>query len=193
MKIHQRMKELIKSGTFDELRYINFNFCFDIVKRGLMGFRRERSLGGGALYDLGIYGVDFIRYMTDSEPTLLWSKVNRKNGDGIDLFTHAVFQSGNIISTMTCSYDTDANDITLSCRGGRIYSPLGISGKLFPNKIDIRRAGGDERYEEHFPAEDPYNAETEYFAKCVENKEEPFLGIENSIGNMKMLEEIIMS
>lgn len=189
--IHRRTKEIVASGMLGDLRYINFNFGFDIQKRGLTGFRLDRKLGGGALYDLGIYGIDFIRNILGTQPSLLWADVRRENGNGIDLFTHAVLKSGNVMATMTCSYDMDANYFTISGREGLIHSPLAISGKIIPNVLNIHYSAGERRNVEEFSPEDSYNAEVEHFAQCIEKNEEPILGMANSIANMKLLEEIM--
>ena len=188
--IHRRIKEVVNNGTIGELRYINFNFGFDIERRGLTGFRRDRNLGGGALYDLGIYGIDFIRDILGKEPKLLHATVRREAQNGIDLFTHAVFQSENVIATLTCSFDMDGNYLSVSGRDGMLYSPLGTSGKQIPRVLHFHFIDGEKETTEHFPSEDGYNAEVDYFAQCIERKEEPIPGMDNSLANMKILEEI---
>jgi len=54
MAVHRRAHAILLEGTIGQLRYISFNFCFDIVNRGRTGFRMENDEGGGALLDLGI-------------------------------------------------------------------------------------------------------------------------------------------
>ncbi|MDH4070711.1 MAG: Gfo/Idh/MocA family oxidoreductase, partial [Ignavibacteria bacterium] len=106
MAIHNRAKEILASGTIGTLRYIDFNFCFDIVHRGRVGYRTNRNEGGGALLDLGVYAVDFLRFMTAKEPELLNSWMIEKE---VDEFIHAVYRIGDVVATVTCSFISDAN------------------------------------------------------------------------------------
>jgi predicted dehydrogenase len=191
MKLHQRAKEIVRTGTIGELRYIDFNFGFNILVRGFSGFRTERANGGGALYDLGIYGLDFIWYMTEGVPQLLQAFTHRAHPDEVDLFTHAVYKAGPAVVTMTCAFNTDANYYILSGEKGSIASPVGISGRKMSNTLRIHLLEGDKKYEEEFPPTNPYKAELEYFARCIEQAEEPFLGGANSLRNMELLEELL--
>jgi len=190
MKIHQRAKEIVRTGTIGALRYIDFNFGFNIVVRGRGGFRLTKAMGGGALFDLGIYGIDFIRYVTENDPELLQAFTHRGNSNDVDLFTHAVYKVQNVVATLTCSFHTDANYYVLSGERGSITSPVGISGRKITNVLKMHLLEGDKKYEEEFPPENPYKAEMEYFARCIKSGEEPQIGATNSLRNMELLEEL---
>jgi len=60
-----KVRELIQEGVIGNLRLINVNFSFDI-DRSDWRLRPER--GGGAMWDLGCYGVNCARFMTSAEP-----------------------------------------------------------------------------------------------------------------------------
>jgi hypothetical protein len=72
-------------------------------------------------------------------------------------------------------------------------SPVAISGRSLPNVLRIHLLTGDRKYEEHFPPENPYKAEIEYFSKCIERKEEPFLTPASSLKNMEILDQLRQS
>ena len=150
----------------------------------------EKTSGGGALYELGVYGLDFIRYMTDKDPVLLHAVTHRERSDEVDLFTHAVYDAGGVVAVMTCSFNTDANYYVLSGERGSITSPVGISGRKVCNYLKIHLLDGDKKYDEEFPPDNPYKAEVEYFARCIMRGEEPFLGGANSLRNMELLEQL---
>lgn len=190
LRVHNRAKEIVKQGTIGELRYIDYNLSFDAAARGVTGFRLDRAQGGGALYNLGIYGVDFLRFVSEGEPEFIRSFMRREEGDGIDLFTHAVYSIGGIVATLTTGFTCDANSYTLAGSLGSIHNPVALSGRYDPQILSIHLHNGNRRYEEPFAAEMPYKWEMEYFARCIEQKEEPFLGPENSLNNMRMIDEI---
>jgi len=190
MALHRRSRELVTDGTIGDLRYVNFNFCFDILARGRTGYRTEKGNGGGALYDLGIYGVDFLRYINGESPVLLHALTSREDQEGIDLFTHAFYRLGDAVAALTCSFNADANYYVLSGNKGSITAPVAISGRQVPSILRIHLLEGDRKYEESFEPENPYKTEIEYFARCITDGEEPFLGIGNTRANIEMLEQI---
>ncbi len=190
MRIHNRTKEILSNGTIGRLRYIDYNFCFNAYARGFSGFRLDRNLGGGVLYDLGVYGVDFLRFMTDGEPNLRSAYMRRRDSNGIDEFIHGVYTVGDVVATMTCAYDSDANYYALSGEFGAVHVPVALSGRSVANVLRIHLLDGDRRYDEHFPAENPYESEVEYFAQCITENKRPFLDGENSIRNMQLIEQL---
>lgn len=191
MRVHNRAKEIVQNGTIGRLRYIDFNFGFHVAARGRIGFRMQKELGGGALYDLGIYGMDFLRFITDKEPELLAAWTYRQDSNSIDEFTHAVYRIDEVVATITCSFNTDANYYVLSGERGSISSPVAISGRSLPNVLRVHLLEEENKYEEYFPPENPYAAEVEYFVRCIERGEEPFLGGDNSLRDMQLLENLL--
>jgi xylose dehydrogenase (NAD/NADP) len=191
MRIHNRAKEILQAGTIGRLQYIDYNLAFNARARGLGGFRFDKELGGGSAYDLGIYGCDFIRFITGQEPKLLKAFVYRKSPEDIDEFVHAVYKIGNVVATLTCGFNSDANYYTLSGDLGSIHNPVALSGRTVPNMLRIHLQDQDKRYDEHFPAENPYKWQIEYFARCIENKVRPFLDFPDSMSNMKLVGQML--
>lgn len=191
LRIHNRAKEIVQSGEIGELINLVFSWCFNIAQRGRTGFRLEKAFGGGSLYDLGIYGADFIRFITGQTLDVLHAYVHRENPDGPDMFAHAACKAGRVFATMTCGFTADANYYMLCGDKGSIYAPVSLSGREVENFLHIHLLEGDERRVEQFPAENPYRWEAEYFARCIERHEEPFLGGANSMPNIRLIEQIL--
>lgn len=190
LRVHNRAKEILDAGTIGELRYIDFNLSFNARVRGFDGFRLDRKAGGGALYDLGIYGVDFLRFVTGGRPQLVQSHMRREKKTDIDVFTHATYKIGNAVATMMIGFNNDANFYTLCGEKGSIHNPVALSGRHEPQLLSIHLHEGNSRYEEHFEPDKAYKWEIEYFARCIERSEEPFLTMQSSLENMKLLEEL---
>jgi D-xylose 1-dehydrogenase (NADP+, D-xylono-1,5-lactone-forming) len=189
-RVHNRAKEIVQEGTIGKLRFVNFAWSHNIGNRGHDGFRLEKHLGGGCLLDLGVYGADWIRFITDAEPRLFQSYLHRREEDGLDLFAHATYKAGDVLATITCGYTADANYYFLSGEKGSIYSPVALSGRKIPNVLQIHLLGSDTKYSEEFPAENAYKLELEYFAQCIKNKQYPFLDAENARRNLLLIEEL---
>ena len=188
-RVHNRAKEIVQQGTIGKLRFASFAWSHNIGNRGHDGFRLEKHLGGGCLLDLGVYGVDWIRFITDSEPRLLHSYVHRRD-DELDLFAHATYTAGDVLATMTCGYTADANYYFLSGEKGSIYSPVALSGRQIQTALHIHLLGSDKKYSEGFPAENAYKLELDYFAQCIKNKQQTFLNAENALRNLRLIEEL---
>ncbi len=190
LRVHNRAQEIVQEGTIGELRYIDFNLSFNAWARGLEGFRLKKATGGGALYDLGIYGADFLRFIIGGTPRLVNSYMRKDKKTGIDVFTHAIYKSGPTVAAMTIGFNTDANYYTLSGEKGSVFNPVAISGKHETQTLSVHLHKDNSRTEEHFEPDMAYKWEIEYFARCIERNERPFLSPENSMENMKMLEEL---
>ncbi len=190
MPIHRRVKELVASGLLGKIRYLDFNWCFNVRKLIRSPYRLEKAAGGGALYDLGIYGVEFLRFLTGGSPSLLSAHTAYAADGGIDLFTHASYQIGDVFGAVTCGYTSDANYYTVSGELGSIVVPGSVSGQFAEKVIQVHLHEADRRYVERFPAVNPYRLEMEYFAECIEMGRAPFLDGENSLRNMELLEEL---
>jgi predicted dehydrogenase len=188
--IHRHVRELVMDGTLGPLRFIDFSWCFNIeaLKRSL--FRLDPAHGGGALNDLGIYGIDFLRYLGMPVPTVVHATIERHRGDGVDSFAHIVLRSGSTLMALTAGFTCDANYYTLGGEKGSVYVSGSLAGRVVPNAVHMHLFENDQRSEEVFPAENPYVAEMDRFAQCIEQNERPESNAEGSLSNIRVLEEI---
>ena len=189
-RIQQRAKEIINSGQIGRVTYIDFNWCFHIGTLARSAFRMDRQTGGGALFDLGIYGIDFIRFIMDAEPQLLSAHVYREPPGGVDVFSHVIFKIGDATAVVTAAFNTDANYYAICGEKGSLYARAALAGRWTENVLHMHLLGDDQFLEERFPPENPYTSELEYFALCIEEKRKPFPDGENSLKNIGMLEEV---
>jgi predicted dehydrogenase len=103
---HQpRTAELLKlvgSGVIGELRLIRSSFSFPI---DLADLRLDKKRGGGALFDVGCYGVSTARFFAQGEPTRL-SALAHLSAGGVDLSLSATLQfPGGTLAAIDCSFE----------------------------------------------------------------------------------------
>jgi predicted dehydrogenase len=91
---------------------------------------------------------------------------------------------------MGCGFSGDANYYSIAGTGGSILSPMAVAGRMTERELHIHIFAGDEKRVERFRPENPYAAELDYFAECVQNGTRPFPGLENSLENIAMIEEV---
>ena len=74
MPIYKKLNEIIKSGKLGSLKLIQMNFGsykeYDMSNRFF-----NRNLAGGAMLDIGVYALSFVRWFMTSKPTEILSQV----------------------------------------------------------------------------------------------------------------------
>ena len=74
MPIYKKLKEILESGKLGKVNLITMNFGsfkeYDMNNRFF-----NRNLAGGAMLDIGVYALSFIRWFMDSKPDQLLSQV----------------------------------------------------------------------------------------------------------------------
>jgi xylose dehydrogenase (NAD/NADP) len=188
--IHGRVRDIVRDGEIGEIRYVDFNWCFNIRALVRSAFRLRRDFGGGVLYDLAIYGIDFLRYLFDEDPVLLQAMMKKGEGDEVEMFSHSCWVVGGTYATVTAGYVNDANAYTISGERGSLYVPGSVSGRKIENVIQVHLLEQDRRREERFAPENAYVKELEYFARCIEENSPPVADGRNMIANLRLLEEV---
>ena len=194
--------EAVKSGAIGKPRLIRTSFCFRVRKiEGNVRFVRE--LGGGGLMDVGCYCINFARLFAGSEPTAVQVSANFHE-TGVDELAAGtlVFPSG-IVSTFTCGMCVQADNSAYICGAdGYIeipvpWKPVAGSSKFIvtggtPPKMDNPKSAGppprDVRVVE--VSGDLYGIEADHFAGVVLDGNPPAIGRDDSLGNMRVLDEM---
>ena len=96
------IREMVRRGDIGELRLIRSSFSFPIAADD---WRLDRLRGGGALWDVGCYGVNAARFFTGQEPSLIQS-LARFGPTGVDMSLTASleFPSG-VLAAIDCSFE----------------------------------------------------------------------------------------
>ena len=164
--------ELVSGGALGEPKLFNSTFSMRVRPGDI---RTKRKMGGGTLYDIGVYCINAARNLFKAEPTeVLASSVNNDPDrlPEIDETTSSIlrFENGRIASFVTSFNATDAS----------WYEVLGTTGRL---KVDpgYEYAEGlayelttEGRTTTHQSAKrDQFAAELIYFSRCVLEGIEP--------------------
>lgn len=82
MPVYKKLKEVLDSGRLDKVNLITMNF--GSYKEYNMNNRFfNRNLAGGAMLDIGVYALSFIRYFMTEKPDKLLSQL-KKAPTGVD-------------------------------------------------------------------------------------------------------------
>ena len=172
---------VVQSGDIGEPRIFNSLFTMQ-VKEG--NIRLQKELGGGSLYDIGIYCINAARYLFRDEPTEV-AAFSARNGDKrfreVDEMTTGMLRfPNNRLATFTSSFGAaDAS----------VYEVVGTKGLVRLNnayeyaeeaKIEVIKSGKKQR--RVYTQRDQFAAELIYFSECVlRNKQPEPSGIEGLI------------
>jgi D-xylose 1-dehydrogenase (NADP+, D-xylono-1,5-lactone-forming) len=169
-----RIRQMVRDGAIGELRLIRSSFSFPIAPDD---WRLDRSRGGGALWDVGCYGVNTARFFAGEEPSRFKSFA-RFGPTGVDLTLTATLEfPGGVLAIVDCSFEQPFRcHYELSGTRGLIDVPLAYLPGAGENpgadliKIDSDK-NADSQPQRSTPLEfeptDQYAAMVDHFAECV--------------------------
>jgi D-xylose 1-dehydrogenase (NADP+, D-xylono-1,5-lactone-forming) len=96
------LRRLIRGGAIGELRLIRSSFSFPIAAGD---WRLDPARGGGALWDVGCYGVSAARLFAGAEP-MSFGAIAHPGPTGVDLsFTALLEFPGGVLASVDCSFE----------------------------------------------------------------------------------------
>ena len=180
-KANMQAVEIALSGKLGKLRIFNAMFTMQVREGDI---RVQRPLGGGSLYDLGVYCINAARYLFQDNPIEVSAfsvqGTDRRFRD-VDEMTGALMRfSGGRLASFICSFG--AADVSA-------YELIGTKGRL---QVDpaFEYVGALTHHLTHeaktksrsFPAGDQFAPELIYFSDCIRlNKEPEPSGLEGRI------------
>lgn len=180
------LRRLVADGAIGELRLVRSSFSFPI---DMSDWRLDSARGGGALWDIGCYGVSTTRLYAGAEPTRIQSQAHF-GPSGVDLtLTAELTFPGNVLGLIDCSFEQP-----FRC----MYELVGTRGVievpdayLPPARPLAYKRGLEGPAEElSFDGRDQYAAMVDAFAASVAAGRliEP---AEDGLGTMKALDTIL--
>jgi predicted dehydrogenase len=191
-----RLRQLLSEGRIGELRAINAHFSYFNVNPA--NIRNHVETGGGGLYDIGCYCIHTSRYAFAQEPVRVVATLDRDPQLGTDRLASAILEFPTGHAILTCSTQLiPYQRVQILGTRGRIELEIPFNAPPDrPTRIFIDSSGdlsGSGITSEIFPTADQYTLQGDAFAKAVlENTEVP-VPLEDSIGNMAVIDAIFRS
>ncbi len=186
--VSARMRNVLHSGMLGELQSFSASF---VAPLGLPhdDLRNIGAVGGGALWDLGVYPAYWIRSATGEEPVVL-SATQRLNDRGADMYTEAQLQlPSGARGTLVC--DMEASDFGVWFKAVCTRGSMEVVNPLSPqrmHKFTITQNG--ESHDEDFTQRPTYVFQLEAFRDAViKGTPVPTRG-EDSLATIQMLDAI---
>jgi predicted dehydrogenase len=191
-----RLRELLNEGRIGELRSITAFFSYFNVNPA--NIRNRVETGGGGVYDIGCYCIQSARFAFGAEPTRVVATLDRDPQMSTDRLASAIleFPSGHAIFTCSTQLIAHQRANFLGTKGLiELEIPYNAPPDL-PNRMFIDSTGdlsGSGITTETFPVSDQYTLQGDAFAKAVFDNTEVPVPLEDSIGNMAVIDAIFRS
>ncbi|WP_028552723.1 Gfo/Idh/MocA family protein [Paenibacillus sp. UNC451MF] len=183
----KKVKAIVESGEIGEVRYIQSTFRFLLDRPNTIKVQPE--LGGGSLYDVGSYPVNFVGMIMNQVPESCVSECVKENGVDV-MFSALLKYSNGAIASISCGFNA-FNQMNSEIVGtkGRIEVPdtfLGTEGSIRVITTEgIRQVQTQES--------DRYTLEVSDFADAILNNRQPLIGLEETHRNMQVIDLLIKS
>jgi predicted dehydrogenase len=192
----RQVLNVLRSGALGEIKFISSTFRFLLANPASIKFKSE--LGGGSLYDVGCYPVNFIGMVLDEisgkqpgtasslPPESICVQSVRENG--IDTIFSALlkFPSG-LVASLNSGFNAQK----------RVFSEIvGTKGALeipdtfFDNAGVLVLTTGEERREIPVAQSDRYRLEIEDFAGAILNRRPPQFSLAETQRNIELMDKL---
>jgi predicted dehydrogenase len=177
------------SGTLGDLRFFSSNFSMQVAPEN---FRSNRKLGGGPLYDIGIYCINAARAAFAAEPTeVLATTLTRRDQRFREIpETVSVVMKfpQQRIASFTCSFggaDRSAYEI-VGTKGSITLDPAYEYAQGVEYVLRLGKRKREKRYEKS----DQFSPEILYFSDCILRDFEPEPSGEEGIADIRVIEAL---
>ena len=191
-----RLRELLDAGRVGELRAVSGFFSYFNVNPE--NVRNRVETGGGGVYDIGCYMIQGARYAFGREPERVVAALERDPKMGTDRLASAILDFGGAHAIFTVSTQLiPYQRMNFLGSSGRIEIEIPVNAPNDrPTRIFIDSTGdlsGSGIATETFPMGDQYTFQGDAFANAVRNNTEVPMPLEDSIGNMAVIDAIFRS
>ncbi len=163
---------VVRSGKIGEPRIFQSLFSMQAQAGNV---RLQRKMGGGTLYDLGVYCINAARYLFRDEPAEVFA-YSARNGDPrfkeVDEMTSAVMRFPHArLASFTTSF---------GAADEAVYTIVGTKGTLqlkhgyeYTDSIEMEVTVNGRVQRKKYPLRDQFAAELVYFSDCILRHREP--------------------
>jgi predicted dehydrogenase len=183
---HARIREIVQGGVLGKITAITSQFDVSVAETP-GEIRWDGDVGGGALWDLGVYPLYWLRASMGQEPVLV-SADHALNSKGADIWTDAtfVFPCG-AAGAIRCSMERKFA-AWLRVEGAR--GTLFVDNPLSPNVQTLTLTLDGEATDETFTSRPTYSFQLEAFRDAVLSGAPAATRGDDSLKTIRLLSEI---
>ena len=181
--------EIARSGRIGEPRLFTSTFTMSVVPGNI---RVRREMGGGVLYDIGIYCINAARMLFRDEPTEVSAAAAGVIGD-VEESVSAVLRFPNErLASFTCSFGaTKVSEYRLvGTKGELAVDPAYEYAKPLEHRLSLE---GNVVSERRFAKRDQFAPELLYFSDCILQNRDPEPSAEEGLADIRVIRALYRS
>ncbi|MCW9095960.1 MAG: Gfo/Idh/MocA family oxidoreductase [Ignavibacteriaceae bacterium] len=189
--------KMVSQGKIGTPRLVRASFCFHMDEHMLKKKENARlkKKGGGALLDVGSYGVSVARWMMGENPESVQATAHF-NAEGVDI--HAVgvlqFKNGGLATVEASFVSSLQQTYTIVGEDGSIELPHNAFIPWEKDATYVYRGRNEEiGRQEVIPGTDEYRLMVEHFSDVLIHGSSPLVQIHDSLQNMRVLDALAES
>jgi glucose-fructose oxidoreductase len=191
-EINLRVIDLVRSGRIGEPKYFNSSFSMT-VRAG--DIRTKRAMGGGSLYDIGVYCINAARYLFRAEPREV-TAISVNSGlarlKEIDETTGAIlrFDNGRVATFVTSFNATDVAEYRIVGTKGQVHVEPAYE---YAEGLSYELTVGEKKTGKRIGKRDQFAPELLYFSDCVLQNREPEPSGDEGLQDVRIVEALYTS
>jgi len=191
-KANMEIARLIEEGKIGEPKFFTSSFSYQVKPDNI---RVNSDLGGGALYDIGIYCINAARYLFKDEPVRVFAVIPETKDprfqevEGSACVTMQ-FAEGKV-AQFTCSFSAEPTSW---------YEVLGTKGRIFADSayeyadgIECQITVKEKSALRKFSRRDQFAPELIYFSNCIMSEREPEPSGVEGLADVRIIEALLQS
>jgi predicted dehydrogenase len=180
--------EVARSGRIGEPRLFSSTFTMQVVPGNI---RVKKALGGGTLYDIGIYCINAARGLFREEPVEVRAAATGTSGEVEETIAAVLRFPGDRLATFTCSFGAaDVSEYRLvGTKGDLALEPAYEYAMALQHRLTL----DGERKERRFAKRDQFAPELLYFSDCVLKNHQPEPGADEGLADVRIIEALYRS
>jgi glucose-fructose oxidoreductase len=191
-EVNLKAIDLVRKGRIGEPRFFNSSFAMRVRPNDI---RTRRDMGGGTLYDIGVYCINAARYLFRAEPKEVMA-VSVNSGTSklrdIDESTGALLRfDGERVAAFVTSFD--AADVGA-------YRIVGTRGQIrvdpayeYAEGLSYEVTLGGKTVKKRVGKRDQFAAELLHFSDCIEKNKEPEPSGEEGLQDVRIVQALYES
>jgi glucose-fructose oxidoreductase len=174
--------EIVRSGRLGEARLFTSTFAMHVVPGNI---RVQRRMGGGVLYDIGIYCINAARALFREEPVEVRAATAGAIGDVEESVSSILRFPGERLASFTCSFGAaDVSEYRLvGTKGDLVLEPAYEYAVPLKHRLTLE---GETR-ERRFAKRDQFAPELLYFSDCILQDHDPEPSAEEGLADVRVI------
>jgi predicted dehydrogenase len=181
--------EIARSGRIGEPRLFASTFTMSVVPGNI---RVQRALGGGVLYDIGIYCINAARSLFRDEPTEVHAIAAGAIGDVEESVSALLRFSNERLASFTASFGAGkvSEYRLVGTKGELAVDPAYDYARPLEHRLSLE---GNVVSERRFAKRDQFAPELLYFSDCVLQNRDPEPSAEEGLADVRVIRALYQS